>query len=291
MEIQLANANNQAIELTPMAPQLQARKPDEDWTGVTNTVERKRLQNRLNQRAMRKSKRRARSDENGSPPSDGQPPPSPSQIESALHVCRLSLPERRARLERFAGQAFADYVSGKACLAHLPALVQFNVFQALARNAAMLGVATEWLIYDSLSPFGREGPGLGLSHPPIAAGTLPSCPDNLRPTPLQLTVPHHPWIDLFPIPRMRDNLLLATADPGLFDEDGLCSDVMEAGGTGWPEEPALIVWGEPWDPRGWEATTAFLRKWGWLLGGCGELLEATNFWREKRGERRLELGV
>jgi len=36
-----------------MAPQLQARKPDEDWTGVTSTVERRRLQNRLNQRAYR----------------------------------------------------------------------------------------------------------------------------------------------------------------------------------------------------------------------------------------------
>ena len=28
----------------------------------------------------------------------------------------------------------------------------------------------------------------------------------------------------------------------------------------------------------------FLRKWGWLLNGLPELLEATNRWRVERGE-------
>lgn len=34
-------------------------------------------------------------------------------------------------------------------------------------------------------------------------------PGNLRPTALQCEVLHHPWIDLLPVPKMRDNLILA----------------------------------------------------------------------------------
>lgn len=34
----------------------------------------------------------------------------------------------------------------------------------------------------------------------------------------------------------------------------------------------------------WEAIVALFRKWGWLLTGCLEILEATNYWRENRGE-------
>lgn len=43
----------------------------------------------------------------------------------------------------------------------------------------------------------------------------------------------------------------------------------------------------PYDPRAWEATVPFLRKWGWVVRECRELLVSTNYWREKRGEKRL----
>jgi hypothetical protein len=38
---------------------------------------------------------------------------------------------------------------------------------------------------------------------------------------------------------------------------------------------------------GWEVTEGFLRKWGFLLEGCDELIESTNRWRALRGEERL----
>jgi hypothetical protein len=100
---------------------------------------------------------------------------------------------------------------------------------------------------------------------------------------LQRKVNHHPWVDLIPLPRMRDNIL-AAMDHGtirVFNE--LCFDIFDVGGGAGVEDAALIVWGEPWDPAGWEASEMFLRKWGWLLDGCFEMLESTNRWRLKRG--------
>lgn len=85
---------------------------------------------------------------------------------------------------------------------------------------------------------------------------------------------------------MRDNFLKAIGDPDLCDEDVLCQDLCQYdASTG---KATLIVWGSPWDPRSWEASPAFLRKWGFLLYGCDEILQATNYWREKRGEGRIK---
>jgi len=195
----------------------------------------------------------------------------------------LGSPSRQTMFRRFAQEALAEYVGGAPRPTRLPTLVQLNVFSALTRNAAALGVSKEWLADDTISPFSRHGPDLGLFFPGMASSV--PYPDSLRPTALQVAVPHHPWIDLLPIPRLRDNILCATVEPDALDEDDLCYDLVEV--TGESDKASLIVWAEPWNPRGWEVSVAFLRKWGWLLKGCPEILEATNYWREKRGEKRL----
>ncbi|RYP79005.1 hypothetical protein DL769_003078 [Monosporascus sp. CRB-8-3] len=118
----------------------------------------------------------------------------------------------------------------------------------------------------------------------------PFCPDNLCPTALQRTVRHHPSVDLFPVPRMRDNLFNGVA-AGLFDEDELCVDLMDVDDKADSDKPCPYRLGESWDFRNWEASVPFLRKWGRLINGCPEILEATNYWREKRGERKLLLNV
>lgn len=48
-------AGSQAVELQRTHLQMLIRRPNEDWTGITDRVARKKLQNRLNQRAQRKS--------------------------------------------------------------------------------------------------------------------------------------------------------------------------------------------------------------------------------------------
>lgn len=159
-------------------------------------------------------------------------------------------------------------------------LVKFNVFQALFSNGRILGFSTanEYFDDDAISSFAK----------PVVSNasllSLPPLPLALRPTQIQRQIPHHPSLDLLPDPQMRDNLIRAS---GTYDEDELCADLLgmfscSNGRSG------LIIWGEPWDPSGWEVTEPFAKHWGWALRGCDELLWATNQWRHKRGEPSLE---
>jgi hypothetical protein len=49
----------------------------------------------------------------------------------------------------------------------------------------------------------------------------------------------------------------------------------------------VIMWDTPWYWGGWELGESFVRKWAWALKGCEDVLLATNYWREKRSEKRL----
>ncbi|GJN74834.1 hypothetical protein PLICBS_008927 [Purpureocillium lilacinum] len=184
-----------------------------------------------------------------------------------------------AAIQLFQYRAHASYMHGVPQVSHLPALVQFNVMTALARNAELLGFSKEYLNYDAISTFNKQGPMLGLT---VNASNWPA---SLHPTPLQALLEHHPWIDLFPLPRMRDNFLRAIQDPDICDEDVLCHDLAHFDDVA--GKATLIVWGDAWDSRCWEASEAFLEKWGWLLFGCPEIFQATNYWRDRRGEGRL----
>lgn len=189
--------------------------------------------------------------------------------------------DRRAKARLFTSSAYNDYSSGVPQLGHLPALTHLNVLDAMARNAAVIGFSIKGLCRDDLiSPFNTHGPSL-----PWVGELAAACPATLLPTPVQQTIIHHPWIDLIPIPRFRDNVLLAMA-AGVLDEDELCADMLSLD-NGRGENASLIVWVGSWDLRGWEASIPFLRKWGWLLTDCRELCLATNEWRDRRGEKRL----
>jgi hypothetical protein len=154
----------------------------------------------------------------------------------------------------------------------------------MSRNAALMGFWPSGLCKDDyISPYNDHGPCL--QHQALPP---PACPEALKPTTLQRTIVHHPWIDLFPFPNFRDRVLLAL-EKGMLDDDELCWDVLETDGRDIDERSALIVWGDSSDPHAWDVNEAFLRKWGWLVWECRELLQATNDWQARRGERQLKL--
>lgn len=167
------------------------------------------------------------------------------------------------------------YLQGCPTADLLLTLSKINVFRAFWNIISILGLSDAWMHDDAISPFATFHPGY--------IDNTQLLPPSLQPTALQRTRSHHPWLDLFPLPNMRDNLLRAQDS---FDEDQLCIDIM---GFWDPslESCFLFVWGEPADPRNWEVTENLLRKWPWMIRGCPELLESTNYWRRQRGEKMI----
>ncbi|KAI1780903.1 hypothetical protein F4818DRAFT_436097 [Hypoxylon cercidicola] len=161
----------------------------------------------------------------------------------------------------------------------LLALIQYNVLRACLTNMSILSI------------LGRIPLECGAA---LSVKDLPSPPDSIPPslqaTKLQKHLAHDVWIDVFPWASMRDNLL---SHRGKFDEDDLCVDVMGGLYEGFNEVETrgLIVWGEPWSETDWEVSEGFAAKWSFLLKGCHTLVEATNRWREARGEERLVIDV
>ena len=177
-------------------------------------------------------------------------------------------------------QALEDYSLSRLRPSHLGLIIRLNVLNAVAENATLIGVSPDQLCRDEfVSPFGEPKPLLPLA-PAIPP---PECPSSLKPTQVQRTIPHHPWIDLFPFPNFRDAALVRI-QAGLFDEDELCFDLLGIECAGPNDKPALLVWTQAWDPRGWEVSEAFLRKWGMLVESSPEILVSTNYWRMRRGQ-------
>ncbi len=171
-------------------------------------------------------------------------------------------------------RATDSYLGASPQADHLISLSRLNIWHAANDNIVAAGMTTEHLwADDSISIFSVASPDI--AKPPV--------PASLRPTALQMTVPHHPWFDVFPFPNMRDNFLRGEID---FDEEELCHDLIGF----WDScrsDATLLVWGLPCDPLNWEVTEAFARKWSWTLRGCPEILKSTNRWRAWRGEKPL----
>ncbi|CZR51863.1 uncharacterized protein PAC_01740 [Phialocephala subalpina] len=116
-------------------------------------------------------------------------------------------------------------------------------------------------------------------------------PKALRPTPAQITQPHHPWMDMIPFPTIRERALtLSSLDPPMIDIYDLKNDVFMNSG--------IFCWrvggsggsGQPWDMRSWEAEPWFLQKWWILVGGeTGGVWEQTQWWRGMRGKPKVEM--
>ncbi|KAF4631344.1 hypothetical protein G7Y89_g6790 [Cudoniella acicularis] len=171
--------------------------------------------------------------------------------------------------------AQSSRMMGSPCTEKLLVLVKINVFRALISNSLTLGIPSEAIMDDdAISTF---------CSPSRAVGQILALPSALRPTDLQISVPHHPWIDCLPVPRMRQNLIRAG---DTFDVMELCGDLVGLFSTG-TGRTGIIVWGEPWDAAGWEVTKGFLKNWGGSIEGCWEIFESTNRWRARRGEIAL----
>ncbi|KAF4453289.1 hypothetical protein F53441_4019 [Fusarium austroafricanum] len=115
-------------------------------------------------------------------------------------------------------------------------------------------------------------------------------PQDLRSTHLQHSEPSQFWINAIPFPSLRDNLILM-ADK--YDTHELLLDLGLRMYEGFDdlERCGFLVWDNPWCGTGWEVSEGFVRRWGFLLKGCQEVVESTNRWRQIRGESQLVIEI
>ncbi|KPM37567.1 hypothetical protein AK830_g9006 [Neonectria ditissima] len=270
----------------------------DDWSGLGSARERRKIQNRINQRA-RRLRQRQQSEVAPWGGSDNEPSPvrpNPASITTlintvlrqeielktlvdAINILRLQSQDNRVIIRAFEIIAYQGTMarSTRPMPTMLPSLVQYNMSRALISNAEVLGLTPNLMHDEAISLFVLAGP-----WPAGVNMNTDTFPVGLRPTTLQYSTEHHPWIDLLPIPRLRDNLL--QRDIESYDEAGLCCAFT---GRGHREGAGVIVWGDSWDCNGWEVTEEFVRSWGWVIAGCWDLFRSTNRWRAQRGERPL----
>ncbi|KAJ5489998.1 hypothetical protein N7453_010823 [Penicillium expansum] len=201
--------------LTTSSPQLRffkmalhADKPTAlEQTASGNTVDildpaaRRRLQNRLNQRASRKKKAL-----------EFKKQQKPAERKWVVYIGDSNIPKKNASTKE------------EEATSH-----QCNVLRAMLINADLLGLTFELLNEDLASQFNLSGPLMSAVH----------LPASLFPSQKQRKIIHHPWVDLIPILSLREALLVRTdvidEDEVCGDFYGACAPSQEVGLRVWGE--------------------------------------------------------
>ncbi|RHZ62617.1 hypothetical protein CDV55_104787 [Aspergillus turcosus] len=246
--------------------------------------ERRKIQNRLNQRASRRRKALLSSNGPGSSTRKWTVYVDPSQrtvtslIPSNLsqdehdaatvHFCYLSSETRQIILNLLHDCVNRGIITHALSTELLLPVTQWNIIRAMYTNATTMGLTMALLAEDIISPFNIPRPA------------TVNLPPSLHPTYLQKSIIHHPWIDLCAVSSVRDALL---RNLHLYSEDELCHDLFGYS-SDCTQPTGLLIWGEAWDPSGYEVSEKMFRKWWWLWRECPELIWSTNYWRLQRGE-------
>lgn len=113
-----------------------------------------------------------------------------------------------------------------------------KVCAALSENGKILGISC-------------ANAALSKSRPPA-----PHVPLPLQPLPLQLEVVHYEFIDRFPFPSLRYNMILLR---DFIDVEDFLNDIFGS-------ESFTIEGGGPtWNPSAWIISESFRAKWGYLF--------------------------
>ncbi|KAJ5794060.1 hypothetical protein N7457_000659 [Penicillium paradoxum] len=257
--------------------------PSDDSSVPSDPATRRRLQNRLNQRASRKRKalfskthhnpqdqkwvvyvkesdilRKTRAIEETSSHQNEENPWHLNQIQrnhfmTKFHACGLHMIKNPA-------------LSPNLTLCD----TRYNMLCAIFTNANFMGLTFDLLNEDIASQFNLVGPS-----------TL-HLPASLCPSQKQKNIIHHPWIDLIPMLSLRESVLDRVE---VLDEEELCDDLY--GVCASSGQSGLRIWGESWDPSAYEASETVIQKWSWMVQECPDLIKSSNYWRKQRGEKAI----
>lgn len=258
---------------------------NDNWRGKNDPAERRRIQNRLNQRAFRERQRAGESPKQYKPRSRSgsaaQLEDSDDDSDAESDSDKSESSEESSDDEEEVASASSrsqprgtTRVHGGRSYDELGQLINRNFMSAAVANAQHLGIEVSAL---------QSGAAVRTPRP-----SQRQVPATLTPVELQYQVSHDPIIDTIPHARLRFNILRGIA-AGQVDAAALSRCLRASGALeelgGSSLRGGVVVWSYPEQVASWELSEPFLRKWAFLLTGCEDLLAATNAWRAKRGEK------
>ena len=261
----------------PAIPIATVMTANENWRGKNDPAERRRIQNRLNQRAFRQRQRAGESPKQYKPRSmsSASQQDSDDEADSPDSGAGSTSVEGRAASET-AGESSSSATNTQPGRVwdELAQLINRNFMAATVTNANHVGVELNAL-----------QTGTSVRTPRVTDRQIPA---SLTPIDAQHQLPHDPIIDIIPHARLRYNILRATASGQLDSTDFTkclrASGSLELLNGSW-QRGGVVVWSFPEQVASWELSEPFLRRWAFLLEGCEDLIAATNCWRSKRGEK------
>ena len=254
---------------------------NENWRGKNDPAERRRIQNRLNQRAFRQRQRAGESPKQYKPRSmsstsqqedsddEADSPQSGNSSIPSLHAEGRATSETSGERSNSTTNTNADRVWDE-----LAQLINRNFMSATVTNAKHLGIDLNAL-----------QAGTSVRTPRSTDRQIPA---TLTPIDAQYRLPHDPIVDTIPHARLRYNILRAIAggqiDGSDFSKCIRASGALELLNGSW-QRGGVVVWSFPEQVASWELSEPFVRRWAYLLEGCEDVIAATNSWRSKRGEK------
>ncbi|OAG40873.1 hypothetical protein AYO21_04950 [Fonsecaea monophora] len=116
-------------------------------------------------------------------------------------------------------------------------------------------------------------------------------PDNLQPTLIQLTIPHHPVIDLLPWPSARDRMIKVLSQPPEVRPPGAASPMALVDFVYDLEDSAegvRISGSDPYSGKNWEVGEKVFKSWWWVFDR--DIVKRSNELRASRGAPMLGTG-
>lgn len=161
---------------------------------------------------------------------------------------------------------------------HLP-VPELGLLRGALAIAKRLNIESLIWSLDSTSPFSElQMIGADFKHLPL----------NLRPTSTQMTMQHHPVLDLMPWPSVRDKLILIFSQPAEFRPPIAASPTALVELVYDIEDSAegIRIWGDdPYAAENWELGQKVFDRWWWAFDS--RIVKDSNRKREQRGATLL----
>jgi hypothetical protein len=311
-------------------PSIRITTTNENWRGKNDPAERRRIQNRLNQRAFRERQRTGETSKSASPPKQvrsdeegddyaddgkkgGEGGEGGDNDDNDDDDDDEEEEEKSSSDEEDDDEDDDDEAeqSNPGSPPPGPAQPHFNgqVSRAACTPATSLpSTDNPWdelaqlINRNFMQAVSANAQRLGLNSAALCAATATktprlrnpaNLPPTLKPVEVQHQLPHDPLIDTIPHSRLRFNILRAIAT-GNLDAARFSASLRRSGAVigvqGEARRSGLIVWNFPEQLSSWELSEGFVMVFGFLLEGCEDFIAATNVWRSRRGERSLVVG-